>query len=74
LTGAAGLRKAGLTGLVLLGIGAALWWGREVRPSLAPEDRLARLLVPVEGQNANLYDRQWAEVLGKNRKVLEVFP
>ncbi len=47
MTGTARLRKAGLTGLVLLGIGAAVWWGREVRPPpLAPEDRLARLLVP----------------------------
>jgi metallo-beta-lactamase class B len=30
--------------------------------------------VPVDGQNANVYDREWAETLAANREVLELFP
>jgi glyoxylase-like metal-dependent hydrolase (beta-lactamase superfamily II) len=30
--------------------------------------------IPVEGQNANLYDQEWTEILAKNRKLVEVYP
>ncbi len=30
--------------------------------------------VPVDGQNANLYDREWKDILHANREVLELLP
>jgi hypothetical protein len=30
--------------------------------------------VPVHGQNANLYDRDWENVLGQNRQLARMTP
>jgi glyoxylase-like metal-dependent hydrolase (beta-lactamase superfamily II) len=60
----------------------AIGWDRTRREQYAASlDRLDQVrpdlwlpAVPVEGQNANVYDREWADVLHGNREVLDLLP